>query len=296
MAVYKRSYAAYLGGYTQVARRFLVLTRYGWSDVFSSRIFTAFYITLAFVPFLVGALIIYVSNTPAVQALMQTRNFLSIDREFFLSWLMIQGWFSLLLSAWVGPTLVSPDLSNGALPLFLSRPLSRTEYVLGKSLVLALLISIISWLPALLLFGVQASLATHGWAAENLSMIPAIIGSSLLWTAFLCALSLALSAWVRWRVVATGLTFAVFFLPAGFGTAMNVVLGTWWGNLLNFWWLMIVIWHHLFGLQQRIGYSHGPESRAVTPLPAAILALCAAMGLCLMALNKRLRAKEVVRG
>jgi ABC-type transport system involved in multi-copper enzyme maturation permease subunit len=201
-----------------------------------------------------------------------------------------------LLTAWVGPTLVSPDLSNGALPLFLSRPLSRTQYVIGKSLVLAVLISIISWLPALLLFGIQASLGPHGWATKNISMVPAIIASSLLWTAFLCALSLALSAWVRWRVVATGLTFAVFFVPAGFGTAMNVVLGTWWGNLLNFWWLMIIIWHHVFGLQQRLGYLPAGRSRQTTPLSAAILALCVATGLCFVALNKRLRAKEVVRG
>lgn len=296
MAVYKRGYAAYAGGYTQSAKRFLVLTRYGWSDVFASRVFTAFYFTLAFVPFLIGALIIYIANAPAVQALLQARGFLTIDNEFFLNWLMVAGWFSLLLAAWVGPSLVSPDLTNGALPLFLSRPLTRTQYVIGKSLVLGLLISIISWIPALLLFLTQVSLAPAGWTAQHLSLVPAIIFSSLLWIAFLCALSLAISAWVRWRVVATGVTFAVFFLPAGFGTAMNVVLGTWWGNLLNFWWLMTIIWHHLFGLGDRLHDVPAGLSRQGTPLSAAILALVAATAICVLALNKRLRAKEVVRG
>jgi hypothetical protein len=146
------------------------------------------------------------------------------------------------------------------------------------------------------LFALQCSLGPNNWGAQNISLIPAIIASTLLWTAFLGALSLALSAWVRWRVVATGLTFAVFFLPAGFGTAVNVVLRTWWGNLLNFWWLMIIIWHHLFGLADRLRDVPVGEGREHTPLSAAILALCAATGICLLLLNKRLRAKEVVRG
>ena len=222
MAVYKRSYSAYEGGHTLAAQRFFVLTRYGWSELFKSRIFTTFYVAIALIPFLIGAFYIYIANTPAVQELVQAQGFLQVNRMWFLGWLQVQGWFSLLLSAWVGPSLVSPDLTNGALPLFLSRPLSRTQYVLGKSLVLAVLISIISWIPALLLFALQVSLGPSGWGAQNFSLIPAIIVSTLLWTAFLCALSLALSAWVRWRVVATGLTFAVFFLPAGFGTALNV--------------------------------------------------------------------------
>lgn len=298
MAVYKRAYASYTGSHTAPRSRFLVLARYGWSDLFTSRIFTSFYVLIAFVPFLVGALIIYISNTPAVQALLDARrnSFLVIDRDFFMGWMQVAGWFSFLLSAWVGPSLVSPELTNGALPLFLSRPFSRTEYVLGKAAVLAVLISLIGMVPALLLFVIQASLAPSGWLTQNLSMVPAIIFASLLWIAFLCAVSLAISAWVRWRVVATGITFAVFMVPAGFGTAMNVVLGTWWGSMLNFWWMMVVVWHHVFGLGDRIAHLRAGRSDIATPLSAAIFSLCAATAICLLLLNKRLRAKEVVRG
>jgi hypothetical protein len=74
------------------------------------------------------------------------------------------------------------------------------------------------------------------------------------------------------------------------------VLRTWWGNLLNFWWLMVIIWHHLFGVANRLGYSPGGRSKEATPLSAAILSLCVVTGFCLLLLNKRLRAKEVVRG
>ncbi|MBV8206145.1 MAG: ABC transporter permease subunit [Acidobacteria bacterium] len=296
MAVYKRAYAGYSGDHTAAAGRFLVLTRYGWSDVFASRVFTAFYVLLALVPFVVGTLYIYISDSPTIQKMIDAQGFLAINRMFFLNWLQVQGWFSLLLAAWIGPSLISPDLTNGALPLFLSRPLSRVHYVLGKSLVLIVLISIISWIPALLLFGLQASIGEPGWAAKNLSLIPAIIASSLLWSAFLCALSLALSAWVRWRVVATGLTFAVFFVPAGFGAAMDAVLKTWVGNLLNFWWLMVVVWHYLFGVSDRLTLQLDGTPQRSAPFPAAVLTLCAATSFCFVLLNRRLRAKEVVRG
>lgn len=301
MAVYKRGYAAYTGEHTATSRRFLVLTRYGWSELFASRIFTTFYVTLVFVPFLVCAIYIYVCNSAAVQQLLgmgnsNMRGVLQIDRMFFLGFLQFQGWWSLLLAAWVGPSLVSPDLTNGALPLFLSRPLSRTYYVIGKSLVLLVLIGMISLVPALLLFALQASLGPSGWAGQNISLVPAIIACTLLWGMFLCALSLALSAWVRWRVVATGLTFAIFFLPAGFGVIMNLILRTWWGNMLNFWQLMVIVWHHLFGVADRLNVIHAGPIDEQTPLSAAILGLCTATAFCLLLLNKRLRAKEVVRG
>ena len=38
-----------------------------------------------------------------------------------------------LLTAFVGPSLVSPDVSNNAMPLYFCRPFSRTEYVIGKN-------------------------------------------------------------------------------------------------------------------------------------------------------------------
>src|SRR5258707_13066390 len=51
-----------------------------------------------------------------------------------------------------GPPLVSRDLRNNALPLYLCRPFTRTEDVLGKMSVLLILLSAITWIPQLLLF------------------------------------------------------------------------------------------------------------------------------------------------
>ena len=56
----------------------------------------------------------------------------------------IQSTLAFFIAAFAGPGLISPDLTNGALPLYLSRPFSRAEYTLGKFSVLALLISAIT--------------------------------------------------------------------------------------------------------------------------------------------------------
>ena len=49
---------------------------------------------------------------------------------------------------------------------------------------------------------------------------------------------MALSAWVKWRVVAGALLLAVLFFGAGFAQAINAVLRTQSGHFLNLVYLM----------------------------------------------------------
>ena len=63
---------------------------------------------------------------------------------------------------------ISPDLSNNALPLYLCRPINRTEYILGKMAVLFIPLSCITWIPGLLLFAIQAGLQGQGWGWDHI--------------------------------------------------------------------------------------------------------------------------------
>ncbi len=58
----------------------------------------------------------------------------------------------------------------------------------------------------------------------------------------LSLLALALSAWVKWKPVAGALLFGVFFVAAGFGAAINDVLRTKWGHLINISHLIGSVW------------------------------------------------------
>src|SRR6185503_10231794 len=168
--------------------------------------------------------------------------------DFFFAILTFQGGLAFLLTAWVAPVLISPDLLNGALPLYLSRPLTRVEYVLGKATVLLTLLSAITWAPMLVLFALEAGLAADGWGPANVRIAAAVCAGSWVWILVLTLLGLAISAWIRWRVVASGALAGVFFMGAAFGEMWREVLHGPWGRLANLYYLVGLVWRSLFGL------------------------------------------------
>jgi ABC-type transport system involved in multi-copper enzyme maturation permease subunit len=288
MAVYKRSYKPYSGPLTGLRQRWLVITRYSLATAFSSKISIVAFV-LCMVPLLVAAIFVYVANNEAVRLAMnagQAQGW-EIGNKFFLWFMEIQAWLSLFLTAWIGPATIALDLSNNALPLFLSRPLSRTEYIAGKLLVLAGVLSCVTWVPLLLLFTIQAQLALPGWFAANWYMLPGIFLGSWLWIAVLSLVSLAVSSWVKWRIVATGATVAVLLVPAGFGGVITGVLRTNWGFLFNVPYLMTLIWTDLLRV---------PLPLQAVPIPVAWAAMLATASLALFLLTRRIQARQVVRG
>ena len=214
MAVYKRRYNSYTGSLTPEWSRFFVLTRYAFADLFKSRFFVLLLI-LSIVPCLFFAGYIFIANNKTVQLLMQLRSpdLFAVETQYFIIIMMVQTQAAFLLNCWVGPVLISGDLTNGALPLFLSRPFNRADYVLGKLAVLGLLLSAVTWIPCLLLFSLQSGLASNGWIWSHLWMVVPIVLCSAIWILMLSLISLAVSAWVKLRIVATGVIFIPFSFP-----------------------------------------------------------------------------------
>jgi ABC-type transport system involved in multi-copper enzyme maturation permease subunit len=296
MAVYKRRYNSYTGSLTPQWSRFFVLTRFALADLFKSRFFVLLLI-LCMIPLLFAAGYIFVANNKTLQLLMQARpevgNLFKVENDFFIILMMGQAWAAFFLNCWVGPVLISGDLTNGALPLFLSRPFSRGDYVLGKLAVLGVLLSAVTWIPCLLLFGLESGLAHNGWVWSHLWMVVPIVFCAVIWILVLSLLSLAVSAWVKLRIVATGVTFIIFFVPAGLGEMFNAIMGTYWGGLLNFSALFRGILTHSFREDSVMGaFTRDGE----IPISMAWVMLALVCILALFVLNARLRARETVRG
>jgi ABC-2 type transport system permease protein len=286
MAVYKRSYRPYSGEITPAWSRFLVLYRFSRRNLFRSKIQTVFFVICLFFPLLCLLGIYANSNLSALAFLGQRAGpFLDVNGRFFSVYLDVQAAFAFLLTAFIGPGLVSPDLANGALTLYLCRPLSRTEYVLGKISVLFITLSWITWVPGLVLFSVQASISGSQWMWDNFWIAGAIVLGSLLWIAVVSLAALALSAWVRWRIIAGALLLGLFFFGAGFGRAVNAVLRTQQGYLIDLSQLVSIVWHDLF---RDIG-------EPPLPVTEAWIALLAFAAFCLYLLMRKIRANEVVR-
>jgi ABC-2 type transport system permease protein len=210
---------------------------------------------------------------------------LSIDNMFFFRFMSVQGVLAFLMTAFTGPGLISPDLANGALPLYFCRSFSRAEYVLGKSSVLAILLSQVTWIPGIILFVIQASFAGAGWARSNLWIAGGLILGSLIWITILSMLAMALSAWVKWRVVAGALLLALMFFGAGFAQAINAVLRTDVGHFFDIGYLMAAVWMDLFQVEAEHAISGGQAW-------IAILVYCS---ICLWLLMRKVRAYEVIR-
>jgi ABC-2 type transport system permease protein len=288
MAVYKRSYHGYAGPLTAEWSRFAIIPRYAYRGLFQSKIMTAFFALCYVAPLVFLFFIYFANNWPRIAAVINEHGSASpigINGEFFITYLGFQCPLAFILTAFIGPGLISGDLANRALTLYLARPFSRAEYVIGKMSVLLVLLSLITWIPGLILFGVQAALAGGGWLSQNLWIAWGIFAGSWIWILVISLLALALSAWVKWRMAAGALLLAVFFVAAAFGEAINAVLDVRWGKLINLGYVFTTIWTRLF---------HGRETFEISTASAwMVLALISAA--CLALLARKLRPIEVVK-
>ena len=275
--------------------------------VLGSVSFVAFFFVICFVPLLVEAILIYLRyNVGALGALtINVRELIPIDGFFFQVFVNVQNSFAFLLALLIGPPLVSRDLRNNALPLYLCRPFSRTEYVIGKMSVLLILLSLVTWVPQLLLFFLQSYLEGFAWFKENLWIANSIVIASVFWILLLALLTQTISALVKWRVVASGALVALFLIPSAFGVFINEVFRTAWGNVISLIASVNNVTAGLFGTFDRVQETRlirdveGQVIREILILEpplwlswTLLFLLCA---ICLALLSWRVKAYEVVK-
>ncbi|MEO8277243.1 MAG: hypothetical protein ABI639_13600 [Thermoanaerobaculia bacterium] len=299
MPVYDHRYRGYEGERRSGRVRIWTVARFALGDLWKSRLALLLFI-VALVPPLIFAGLIYAANNADLLAAVgmrisgdgSTPGALVIDKQPFFWFLVWQSSFAFFIAAFIGPTLVAPDLAHNALPLYLSRPLSRADYILGKLLVLLLPLSAVTWIPGLLLLGLQTSLAGTGWFAANWRLLPAVVVGSWVWILLLAVLAIAISAWVKWRPVATGMLFGVFVIGEAFGKAIEQVAGFRWGKLLAMDSVVQTIWAHLFGGIDFLGHEFPENPMPVGSCWATLGVLLAAA---LWMLHRKVRACEVSR-
>lgn len=286
MAVYERTWRRYSGVLTPLKGRFLVVTKYALADAFASRLFTAFY-AVCFLPSVVGLLFIYLSHNAALlQQLGMPKDLMNVlTSQFFMILFSAQAVPAFLVAVIVSPSLISADLANNALPLYLARPIDRREYVLGKMAVLAILLSPMTWVMGLLIFGLQAYLEGGDWWLQNYRIGLAYLVGHLVWIFVISMLSLAVSAWVRFKPAARGVLFFGMFILAAFGKTVNAVTGTSLGDLVNLGRAIDSVVLAIFGAPTPSG------------LPVIInwLILAVTTALSIWLINRKLRPHEVVR-
>jgi ABC-2 type transport system permease protein len=285
MAVYRRGYQRYQGPTTSRRARFMVLPRFAWRRLFQQRLIALLMLVALIWP-LLCALFIYVSNHAELLKGMgkQFQNFVEVKGNFFIIFMQVQASFAIFLAALAGPGLIAPDLANNALPLYFSRPLSRTEYALGRLLTLFGMLSLVTWVPGLLLFSMQVGMADKSWFATNWRIGLGIIAGFAVWILLVSLVALAGSAYAKLRVVAGGIVLGFFFILGGASTMINAVFRSTWGSLLSPTWATRRLWYAMLDVAPPAGPG----------VWGCILALAAIMGLLLLVLERKLRPVEVI--
>ncbi len=128
--------------------------------MFSSRLFVAFYF-VSLVPAIVVLCVMYMRYNLDFLSSFQISldELVTVDGMFFARYVQLpQAVIALAMIVVVGPGLVSPDLRNNALPLYLSRAITRHHYLAGKLLAILILGSILMWVPGWVLVEFQTVL------------------------------------------------------------------------------------------------------------------------------------------
>jgi ABC-type transport system involved in multi-copper enzyme maturation permease subunit len=194
--------------------------------------------------------------------------------------------FVTLMASVVGAGLIADDLDSMALTLYLSRPITPSDYLIAKAAILAPLVSMISVLPLFITPLLGLLLGLFPWDIALLAMGLAIVVGLVL-TAFYTAMSLFLSSLTRRKSYAAAGVFAVTF---GLWIPAQVLASP--GALDNPSLLYMAPWEDFLAVARgAYGVSGGPID-----WPLALGILVTATLLAGLATYLRMRAVEVVTG
>jgi ABC-2 type transport system permease protein len=212
MPIHDQGYRRYRGSRAAVGQAWMVIARAGIRAMFAKRAFLGL-LLLAWLPFFVRAVQFYAAaNLPQAQLLAPTA-------ETFRQFLDQQNVVVFFVTVYVGAGLIANDRRANALQIYLSKPLSRAEYVFGKLAILATFLLLATWVPAIVLLLVQIAFAGNfTFLTNNLFLFPAITVFSFIEVIMVSTAMLALSSLSNSsRYVGILYTGLIFFSSAVYG-------------------------------------------------------------------------------
>jgi ABC-2 type transport system permease protein len=278
MPIHDQGYRHYAGERALRRRAWWVIARAGIMERLRERRFLGL-LLFSWSLFLMRAVQLYLGTTIA-QA-----SFLAPTEETFHQFLNQQRIFVFFITIYAGAGLIASDRQSNALQIYLSKPITRHEYIAGKLLTLAAFLVAVTWLPAMLLLVLQV-LFSGGveFVSSHPRLIPAITLASFLQVSLAVMTMVALSSLSRSRRFVSMLYAGIVF----FGAALDGVLRISTGNPA---WALVSPQNTLAVVTDAI---FGNTSASAVPVPVALVALGVLLGISIFILERRVRAVEVV--
>ncbi len=219
MPIHDQGYRRYGGRRTAIGGAWLVIARQHILPMLRQRRFLLI-LLLAWVPFIVRAVQIYVASN------YQQVSFLGVTAQTFREFLAQQSLFVFLVSIGLSG-LIADDRRANALQLYLSKPLTRVEYIAGKLTTLLVFLIGVTFAPAMLLLMLQILFAgSVSFVKANLYLIPAITLYSALEALLSATVLLALSSLSNSRRFVSIMYAGTIFFTAAMSRALRNITGS----------------------------------------------------------------------
>jgi ABC-2 type transport system permease protein len=276
--IHDQGYRRYGGTKERSGTAWTVITRAGVRTMLAKRAFLGL-LLLSWFPFFVRAVQIYAAaNLPQAA-------FLAPTAETFRQFLGQQEFFVFVITVYVGAGLIANDRRVNALQIYLSKPLTRGEYVFGKLAVLMTFLLAVTWVPAIVLLIVQIAFAGNfTFFRTNLYLFPAITLFAFLEAVMVSVAMLALSSLSNSSRYVGILFAAVFFFTQAIYGVLYAV-----GRDTSVSWISFAA-----NLAQVGDVIFRLTPRYTTPWPVSLLMILAVIVVSGLILEKRVRGVEVV--
>jgi hypothetical protein len=238
-----------------------------------------------------------------MRGIRQALRILNGSQDTFQYFYAYQGGIVVVTLSLVGSVLVGNDFTFRSLGFYLSKPISRWQYILGKCLAVMLVVQMMTTLPALVLYGQHAfddwTYFTNvdyfydtdsGKGPAGIPLLLAVIGYGTLLSVFLSVLLVATATWMRRTMPLILVWMSLFFFLR---LLANILVD---GLKYSARFRLLDLWNSLTMLGQAcLDFYHddiGPK-----PQPEfweAGLVLTGVCVICLIYLNRRTRGVEIV--
>jgi ABC-2 type transport system permease protein len=282
MPIHESTYSSWEGRTLERPRTWLIIARTGirlvWKRIVALILFAAT------IPFLIRAGQIYVSSKlPEAESITEIARMIEVDETLFMNFMGTQMIVLLVLLAVCGAGLVANDRKFKALTLYFSRPVSFWDYVMGKFIVVFFYGSLITILPALLLFGLQLLVTVEPGFFGNYYWVPfSILAQGVIVLTALSAILLALSSLAKGTRSALVAFFSLITIPAFIVQLISSIKDIGWISVTR-------------NLRQLSELLYGQAAPYRYPVWAAVTAWIVVVALSVLVLRKRIKPTEVVK-
>jgi ABC-2 type transport system permease protein len=221
MPIHDQGYQRYQGQRVPVGRAWWTMARMHLITAFKRRWFLLL-VVAGWARFL-GYAAFYIIGPVFIP---QMASFAQTNPQTFRNFLNGQGFFVFLITIVLGG-LIADDRRANALQLYLSKPVTRIEYILGKAAPLLILILGLTLVPALCLIVLQIVFSgSVSFLANNLFLLPAITLASLVRALLSTFMILALSSLSKSRRFVAIMYAGIIFFTLAMQQVLRAITGS----------------------------------------------------------------------